>query len=250
MNGFYEGKYIKVAATVLTYLGDYMTEKHRVQKLLSNRGYCSRRRAEELIMQGRVTVNNKLVSIGASAAESDVIRVDGQAVAPIKKIIIAFHKPVGCVTALQDKFHKTIMDYIDLKERVFPIGRLDFNTSGLLLLTNDGDFANSVMHPRYEVMKTYEARCDTVIGERAVQDMRRGIIIDEKKVQCAVRLVRTNVIELTLHEGRKHIVKKMLKECGLHVITLKRTRIGKLELGALAVGRWRVLTEDEARRVH
>src|SRR3989344_7252983 len=112
-------------------------EKHRVQKILSNRGYCSRRRAEELIQQGRVTVNGRLISIGTSAAETDVIRVDGQVVAPTKKIVIAFHKPAGCVTALTDKFHKTIMDYIDLYERVYPVGRLDSNTSGLLLLTND-----------------------------------------------------------------------------------------------------------------
>lgn len=227
-----------------------MTGKHRVQKLLSNRGYCSRRKAEELIKQGRVTVNGKLISIGTSAAETDVIRVDGQIVAATKKIVIAFHKPAGCVTALSDKFHKTIMDYIQLRERVFPVGRLDFNTSGLLLLTNDGDFANKVMHPRYTVIKTYEARCDTVIGERAVQDIRRGMIIDERSVRCIVRLVRPNVIELTLHEGRKHIVKRLLKECGLHVVTLKRTKIGKLALGELGVGRWRELNEKEIESVH
>jgi len=212
-----------------------MPEKHRVQKLLSNRGYCSRRRAEELIKQGRVTVNNKLISIGTSAAETDIIRVDGQVVKPTKKIVIAFHKPADCVTALTDKFHKTIMDYINIDERLFPVGRLDFNTSGLLLLTNDGDFANGVTHPRYQVIKTYEARCDTVISQRIVQQLQHGMIIDERIVKCKARLVNPNTIELTLHEGRKHIVKKLLKECGLHVVALKRTKIGNLALGALKI---------------
>ena len=227
-----------------------MTEKHRVQKLISNRGYCARRKAEELIKQSRVTVNGKLVSIGMSAAETDVIRVDGQVVAATKKMVIAFHKPVGCVTALSDKFHKTIMDYIFMRERVFPIGRLDFNTSGLLLLTNDGDFANKVMHPRYTVIKTYEARCDTVIEQRSVQEIRRGMLIGGRIVKCVARLLRPNVIELTLHEGRKHIVKKLLSECGLHVVTLKRTRIGKLERGSIAVGEWKELNKKEIKSIH
>ena len=137
-----------------------------------------------------------------------------------------------------------------MRERVFPIGRLDFNTSGLLLLTNDGDFANKVMHPRYTVIKTYEARCDTVIEQRSVQEIRRGMLIGGRIVKCVARLLRPNVIELTLHEGRKHIVKKLLSECGLHVVTLKRTRIGKLELGSLAVGEWKELNQKEIKSIH
>ena len=127
---------------------------HRVQKLLSNYGYCSRRKAEELIELGEVKVNGKVISLGDKATENDEITVNGRIVKAPKRIYLIFHKPTRCVTALEDKYHKTIFEYINLKERVFPIGRLDYNTSGLLLLTNDGDFANRIMHPRYEVKKT------------------------------------------------------------------------------------------------
>ena len=220
-------------------------ERHRVQKILSNRGYCSRRRAEELIQQSRVMVNGKIISIGTSAYESDDIRVDGQKTAATKKLVLMFHKPTGCVTALTDKFHKTIMDYIDLYERVYPVGRLDSNTSGLLLLTNDGDFANSVMHPRYEVIKTYQAECDTLITDDIVRKLRTGMIIDERTVRCTANKISPERIEITLHEGPKHIVKKLLKECGLHVVALKRTKIGKLSLGNLKYGQWRILEKKE-----
>ena len=123
---------------------------HRVQKLLSNYGYCSRRKAEEIIKQGRVRVNDKLITIGDKASEEDKIYVDDKLVEKEKKVYLMFNKPVKCVTALNDNKFKTVMDYIKIKERVFPIGRLDYLTSGLLLLTNDGDFANKIMHPRYK----------------------------------------------------------------------------------------------------
>src|SRR3989344_5146263 len=168
-------------------------ETHRMQKLISNRGYCSRRKAEDLIRLGRVSVNGKIAEIGQSAPEDAVIIVEGKKLVPPKKLTIMFHKPTDCITAMSDKFKKTVMEYIDVQDRVFPIGRLDQNTSGLLLLTNDGDFANTVMHPRYQVIKTYEARCDTIIEQRIVQQLQHGMILDERKVTCKAKLLSPNV---------------------------------------------------------
>ena len=130
-----------------------MEEKHRIQKLMSNFGYCSRRRAEEIIQENRVKVNGKLITIGDKCKETDRISVDGIPIKKEIKVYLIFNKPPKCVTALKDEKYKTVMDYIKVKERVFPVGRLDFNTSGLLLLTNDGDFANKIMHPSNEIKK-------------------------------------------------------------------------------------------------
>src|SRR3989344_4930634 len=225
-------------------------ETHRIQKLISNRGYCSRRKAEDLIRLGRVSVNGKIAEIGQSAPEDAVIIVEGKKLVPPKKLTIMFHKPTDCITAMSDKFKKTVMEYIDVQDRVFPIGRLDQNTSGLLLLTNDGDFANTVMHPRYQVIKTYEARCDTIIPDEIIKKLQEGITIDERKVTMKlVRKLSPNTIEITLHEGRKHIVKKILKECGLHVAALKRTKIGGLGLGSLKMAQWREITENEKKLI-
>src|SRR3989344_4279211 len=225
-------------------------QTHRIQKLISNRGYCSRRKAEDLIRLGRVSVNGKIATIGESAPEDAVIIVEGKRLTAPKKITIMFHKPTDCITAMSDKFKKTVMEYININDRVFPIGRLDQNTSGLLLLTNDGDFANNVMHPRYEVNKTYEARCDTVISDDIVKKLKEGMLIEDRKVVCHhVKKLSPTRIEISLHEGRKHIVKKVLKECDLHVIDLKRTKIGNLAIGNLKPAHWRELREDEKKLI-
>jgi len=195
-------------------------------------------------------VNGKIATIGESAPENAEIMVEGKKLLPNKKLTIMFNKPVGYITALTDKFKKTIMEFIDVQERVFPIGRLDQNTSGLLLLTNDGDFANNVMHPRYEVNKTYEATCDTVISDDIVKKLKDGMFINDRKVVCKhIKKLSPTRIEISLHEGRKHIVKKVLKECDLHVIDLKRTKIGNLAIGNLKPAHWRELREDEKKLI-
>ena len=223
---------------------------YRVQKILSNFGYCSRRKAEELIEQGRVSVNNKVISLGDKADPSkDVIKVDGKVVKESKKIYLMLNKPKGYITTLKDpQKRKTIMDLIHIKERVFPIGRLDFNTEGLILLTNDGDFANLVMHPSHELKKTYIVRLKKPISEEDVLRLRKGIdLIDGRTRPAIVRIInqQRTLLEVKIHEGKNRILRRMFNELGHYVISLKRTRIGNLELKGLNKGRYRFLKKFE-----
>lgn len=218
---------------------------YRVQKLLSGYGYCSRRKAEELIKSGRVRVNSRVISIGDKASPDDKIYVDGKLVAKENKVYLMFHKPVGCITALSDKKFKTIMAYIKVKERVFPIGRLDFNTSGLLLLTNDGDFANKVMHPRYEVSKTYQVGIHEPISEETIAKIEEGVEIEGRKTSANVKKVNPTLIELTIHEGRKRIVRKIFEKLGFKLRFLKRMKIGRLGLEGLQPGEYKYVTIEK-----
>jgi 23S rRNA pseudouridine2605 synthase len=224
--------------------------EHRVQKLLSNYGYCSRRKAEELIEDGRVKVNGKLITIGDKAKETDKIYVDDKLVTKDKKVYLMFHKPVGCVTALSDDKYKTITDFIKLKQRVFPIGRLDYNTSGLLLLTNDGDFANKIMHPRYEITKTYLAGVDKSFSDSDIAQIEKGIVLEDGKTSPAqVKKINSNTVEITIHEGKNRIVRRMLKELGYRVRFLHRVRIGQLNLADLEKGRHKPLSDAMKKKI-
>ncbi|MFH1650109.1 MAG: pseudouridine synthase [Candidatus Woesearchaeota archaeon] len=215
---------------------------HRVQKLLSNWGYCSRRSAEDIIAQGRVSVNGKIISLGDQATEQDDIRIDGKRVRQERKIYIAFHKPIGCVTAVTDKHEKTVIDYIRIKERIFPVGRLDKNTSGLLILTNDGDFANQIMHPSNEIKKTYFVKLGWAIAPSDIRRLREGIQLEDGLTRPAlVRIHDPDFIEITIHEGKNRIVRRMIEALGHKVIALQRTRIGRIDLGTLRPGRYRHL---------
>ncbi|TKJ17877.1 pseudouridine synthase [Candidatus Woesearchaeota archaeon B3_Woes] len=218
----------------------------RVQKLLSNYGYCSRRKAEELIIAGKVKVNNKTITIGDKASEEDKISVDGKTVNKEKKVYLMLNKPVKCVTALNDPNHTTVMKYINVKERVFPIGRLDFYTSGLLLLTNDGDFANNIMHPRYEIKKTYQVELDKPITKDSLIEIEKGIDLEDGKTSPAkVKKIKDNIVEITIHEGRNRIIRRMVKKLGYSVKSLERIKIGNLSLGTLDQGEYRELTKQE-----
>ncbi len=212
---------------------------HRVQKLLSNYGYCSRRKAEEIIKQGRVRVNDKLITIGDKASEEDKIYVDDKLVEKEKKVYLMFNKPVKCVTALNDNKFKTVMDYIKIKERVFPIGRLDYLTSGLLLLTNDGDFANKIMHPRYEIKKTYRVEVDKKISGDSIKKIVEGIELEDGKTSPAkVKRIKDNIIEITIHEGKNRIIRRMIKALGYRMKSLERIKIGELGLSGLKPGKF------------
>jgi 23S rRNA pseudouridine2605 synthase len=161
-----------------------------------------------------------------------------------------FNKPIGCVTALRDDKFKTVMDYIKLKERVFPIGRLDYKTEGLLLFTNDGDFANKIMHPRYEIKKTYLVGLGDEINQKQIGQIEKGMMLEDGKTSPAkVRKLDDRHIEITIHEGKNRVVRRMLKKLELRVRFLKRIRIGKLNLGDLGDCRYRDLTKKDIEEI-
>ncbi len=223
---------------------------HRVQKLLSNYGYCSRRKAEELIQEGRVKVNGKVISIGDKASENDKLYVDNKRVEKQKKVYLMFNKPIGCVTALRDDKFKTVMDYIKINERVFPIGRLDYKTEGLLLFTNDGDFANKIMHPSHEINKTYLVGLGNEINQKQIDQIEKGMMLEDGKTSPAkVRKLDDRHIEITIHEGKNRVVRRMLKKLELRVRFLKRIRIGKLNLGDLGDCLYRDLTKEDIEKI-
>ena len=223
---------------------------HRVQKLLSNYGYCSRRKAEQLIEGGKVKVNGKVISLGDKAEETDKITVNGKPVKKVRKIYLMFNKPLKCVTALTDPKYKTIKDYIKLKERIFPIGRLDYNTSGLLLLTNDGDFANKVMHPRYQIKKTYLVRTNRPLTSSEQLEFKRGIDLEDGKTHPAkIQQLGPKLFQVTIHEGKNRIIRRMFKALNITVLTLERVQIGKLKLLDLPVGRYKPLTRKDMQRI-
>ncbi len=228
--------------------------KERLQKLLSGRGVASRRKAEEMILAGRVTVNGRPAAPGEGAdPETDVILVDGKALPETQKnVYILLHKPRGYVTTLSDeKGRQNVTELVPCGTRVYPVGRLDMDSEGLLLLTNDGAFANRLMHPKAEVEKTYlvwvsgfEAGKETLLSRPIVLDGYR--IRPPKVTMQSVRGSRA-LIEVTIHEGRNRQIRRMCREAGLRVDRLKRIREGSLSLGDLPLGAWRYLTEEELR---
>jgi pseudouridine synthase len=228
----------------------------RLQKYLAECGIASRRKCEEYILQGRVKVNGKVVKeLGTKIDPNvDIIEFDGKIVRrEEKKLYIMLYKPAGYITSSKDPLGRpTVLDLVKVKERIYPVGRLDFDTSGLLLLTNDGELANTLMHPKYEVVKTYVAKVKGVPTKEEMQRFENGLIIDGRKTSKAkIRLLSvkngTSVVEIKIHEGRNRQVKKMCEAIGHPVIELKRTKIGDLELKGLKPGEWRYLTEEEVR---
>lgn len=224
----------------------------RIQKILSERGVASRRKAEELIEQGRVTVNGRSCRVGDSAdPEADRILIDGKPL-PIfsKRLYIMLHKPRGFVTTLSDeKGRKNVSQLVeDCGERVYPVGRLDYDSEGLLLLTNDGEFANKLMHPKHEVEKVYRV---TVSGcsDEGLEKLGRAVTLDGYTIRKPdVKLIRSgekSELEVTIHEGRNRQVRRMCAMAGIQVLRLKRIREGSLSLGDLPLGKWRFLTETE-----
>jgi len=227
----------------------------RIQKILSAHGVASRREAERLIMAGRVTVNGIPAMIGQSAQFGhDEIAVDGVPLTPVNELVyIMLNKPRGYITtASDDRGRKTVMDLVvGAGVRVYPVGRLDMDTEGLLLMTNDGKFANSIAHPSYNRTKMYETR---VRGDAAGAADMLGLSmeIDSHTVHAAsVALTECNtdggVLHISINEGRNRQIRKMCAKCGLEVLSLKRLSIGPLKLGSLKTGEWRRLTDEECK---
>ncbi|MBT3814826.1 rRNA pseudouridine synthase [Candidatus Woesearchaeota archaeon] len=222
----------------------------RVQKILSNRGFCSRRKAEQLIKEGRVKVNGKTISIGDQATNKSKITVDNDPIDKPRRIYLMFNKPNKCITALTDPELPTVMEYIDIPERVFPVGRLDYNTTGLLLLTNDGDFANRVMHPRNEVKKTYQVKLTSTITDDQLRQAREGIDLRDGTTRPArIKKYDRTFFDIVIHEGKNQIIKRMFKKMGFRVKSLKRVAIGRLTLGKLKPGEFKELTKKEIDRI-
>ena len=224
----------------------------RIQKLLSQRGVASRRTAEEMILAGRVTVNGAPCTLGMTVdPEIDTILIDD---APLpreqKQVYIMLHKPRGYVTTLADeKGRPTVAQLVaDCGVRVYPCGRLDYDSEGLLILTNDGEFANALMHPKHQINKVYAV---TVKGysQEALQRLSQPVELDGYRIQKpAVRLIREGqpaVVEVTIHEGRNRQVRRMCALAGMEVLRLKRIREGELSLGKLPLGKWRYLSQEE-----
>ena len=227
----------------------------RLQKYLALCGVASRRTSEKIILQGRVAVNGKIITeLGVRIDEmNDIVTVDRNIIHPEeKKHYIAYNKPVGEVTTVSDPEHRsTVMDkFADYPVRLFPVGRLDYDSEGLLLLTNDGDMMNRVLHPSHEVMKTYWTKISNHITREEISALRKGVMIDGKLTSPAsVRLIRENtfdtVLLISIHEGRNRQVRKMAEAVGHKVISLRRVGFGPVSLGDLPVGMWRPLTPDE-----
>ena len=224
-----------------------MTE--RLQKILSARGVASRRAAEQMILDGRVAVNGKIAVLGQNAdPDTDDIYVDGKPLPTGQQpVYIMLHKPRGFVTTLSDEQgRRTAAQLVaDCGIRVYPVGRLDLSSEGLLLFTNDGAFAQHLMHPKHEVEKTYLAWVAD-FSDEALQRLKKPIDLDGYRIRAPrLRLIKPGLIEITIHEGRNRQVRRMCEAAGMHVTRLRRIREGSLSLGDLPAGKWRYLTDAE-----
>jgi len=224
--------------------------KERLQKIMANAGICSRRRAEDLIKFGKVKVNGKTITIGDKAdVAKDNILVEGKKLKRTRRVYIAFNKPKGCLTTLKDPSgKKTIFDMIKSKERVIPVGRLDYNTEGLILLTNDGDFANKIMHPRYETNKVYQVTLDKPFDEDLVKRFKKGLRLEDGMTRPSVVKPISNdkrTVSIRLHEGKNRIVRRMFNFLGYNVRRLVRVKVGTIGLSDLAPGKTRPLSKNE-----
>lgn len=212
----------------------------RVQKIIAKSGLCSRRKAEELIEQGKVKVNSKIIKVGDKAGTDDVILVNNKEVKKGKKIYIMLNKPKGYISTSKD-FHakNKVIDLIKIPERIFSVGRLDKDTEGLLLLTNDGEWANKLMHPRYEKEKEYIARLNKPIKPSIVSKMNMGFTLEDGFIKPKVKLISADKCNVIIKEGRKRIVRRMFDHFGYKVTELKRIRMGKYKLDDLESGKWK-----------
>lgn len=224
----------------------------RIQKIIAASGTASRRKAEELIRQGRVSVNGKTAEIGMQAEPWDEIRVDGTPIHAEKKVYYLLNKPLHTLcTVSDDRGRQTVLScFPDVRERIYPVGRLDYNTTGLLILTNDGGFANALMHPRYHLPKTYIAAVKGVFTPFMAHQLEKGIELDDgmtlpAKVNIRGGNEKKTVVEITIFEGRNREVRRMMEYFHLEVIRLDRIAYGPLTYGNLRRGESRVLKQEE-----
>ena len=231
----------------------------RLQKIIANKGYCSRRKAERLIETGQVFVNGeKITELGFKAKISDQITIDGKLLQTDQKEYYLLNKPNGVISSVSDnKKRKTVCDLILTEKRIYPIGRLDYDTTGLLILTNDGELANLIMHPKNKIEKVYVAKIKGKLQKEQLIKLQTGIMIDDQKTAPAkIKIIsydktkNSSIIRLTIHEGKNHQVKIMLEKVGSEVVKLKREKIAFLDLTGLKIGQYRKITIKEVKKLY
>lgn len=231
----------------------------RLQKIIAKSGYCSRRKAEEFILAGKVTIDGEVVTeLGTKASEKSIIAINGEIVTNEEKEYYLLNKPRGVITTTRDdKNRKTVIDLIDTNKRIYPVGRLDYDTTGVLLLTNDGDFANKMMHPKSEIDKVYLAKIEGIINGNAIHKLELGISLDGVIVKASRVKVKkidytsnSSLVEIIIHEGRNHQVKKMFETVGFRVDKLVRERFAFLTTEGLKSGEYRKLSNKEVSRLY
>lgn len=233
----------------------------RLQKVMANAGIASRRASEKLILAGKVQVNGQVVTeLGTKVAGDDIIKVNGKTIEHQEnKVYFLFYKPRGVISAVKDdKGRKVVTDYFaDISERVYPVGRLDYDTSGLLLMTNDGQLANQLMHPSYQINKTYVAKVKGIPSSEDIKKLRSGLKLPDghKSAPARAKILKLDkkkdfaLVSLTIHEGRYHQVKNMFQAIGFPVMKLKRETYGFLTLDGLTAGQFRALTYAEIKEL-
>ena len=231
----------------------------RLQKVIAHAGVASRRKAEEMILEGKVKVNGKVVKeLGVKVSNSDTVEVGGIPLEKEQPVYFLFYKPRGIISSVtDDKGRKTVTDYFpEIKERIYPVGRLDYDTSGILLLTNDGEFANLLMHPRNEIEKEYIAKIKGIPLRENLKALEKGIVLEDGKTAPARTKVisfdkkkGTSIVQLTIHEGKNRQVRRMFEAIGNPVVKLRRERYGFLDLRGLQAGDARELTAHEVKQL-
>ena len=234
--------------------------EERLQKFLANSGIAARRKCEEFIVAGRVKVNGKVVTeLGTKInPDKDVVEFDGKTVkATEKKVYILLNKPIDYVTTAKDQFDRpTVLDLVNVKEKVLPVGRLDMYTSGALILSNDGDFIYKVTHPKYEIEKTYTATVTGIVTDEDVEMLKNGVKIEDYvSGKAKVKILKINEeknfsrIQITIHEGKNREVRKMCEAIGKKVLALHRRKIGNLDVKNIELGKWRYLSKKEVEQL-
>lgn len=226
----------------------------RLNKYIAAAGVCSRRKADELIANGNVRINGDVMKeMGYDVADGDTVQVNGRIIsAASKKVYVAVNKPLGYITSMDDdRSRATVAELVaDIPERLFPVGRLDYNTTGLLIMTNDGDLTYTLTHPKHEVWKTYIATVSGVISDNRIARLRKGVdiggfVTSPAKVRVIKQMPRHAVVEISIHEGKNRQVRKMFAAVGNKVQELERVSIGDIRLGRLMSGHYRKLTREE-----
>lgn len=233
-------------------------EEIRINKYLASLGVASRRAIDKMIEEGRIKVNGIVISAGIKVTDSDVIEINGKKVSKTeeKKVYYMLNKPLDVISASSDdRERKTVVDLIKCKERIFPIGRLDYNTTGLILLTNDGELFNKIIHPRAELYKTYRVKVLGEIKDLAIEKLEKGVELEDGMTLPAIvkvlkREKGKSELEISIREGRNRQVRRMLDRVNTPVITLKREKVGNLSLGKLKLGEYRKLTDEEIKYLY